>query len=82
MHVLEKTVLLRRRQEMEILTPKSPGALVVCGDCKYPGLWREALAQVRLWKCPLEQNYSPGRKKRPDVVKHPGGYLSLRISGE
>lgn len=82
MCILEKTILPRRRWEMEILTPKPPGTLVVCGDCKYPGLWREALAQVRLWKHPLEQNYSPRRKKRPDVVKHLGGHLSLRISGE
>lgn len=72
-----ETILPRRREEMEILIPKPPGAPVVCGDCKYSGLWREALAQVRLWKCPLEQNHSPGRMRRSDVVKHPEGIPQL-----
>lgn len=62
---------------MEILAPKPPRALVVCGDWKYSGLWREALAQVRLWKPPLQQNHSPERKKRPDVVNHPGSIPQL-----
>lgn len=64
---LEKTILHRKNDRRWKHSLQTPLRLwwFVGTISTLPGLWRKTLAQVRLWKPPLEQNYSPGRNKKP-----------------